>query len=81
MKQAKGKRSHIPAFVLKAEKALKEAVAEVVREHKISGQPLAVWKDGKAVWLSASTLREKTSKIKIKQSKVDPISTSLRNKT
>ncbi|MBI1748034.1 MAG: hypothetical protein HYR55_15815 [Acidobacteria bacterium] len=59
MKQEKGKRSRIPEFARKAEKALKEAVAEVVREHQASGQPLAVWKDGRAVWLSADTLLEK----------------------
>ena len=33
----------------KAEIALKEAVKEVVEQHKKSGRPLAVWKDGKVV--------------------------------
>ncbi len=31
----------------KAELALKEAVKEVVEEHKKSGRPLYVWEDGK----------------------------------
>ena len=33
----------------KAELALKEAVKEVVEQHKKSGRPLSVWKDGKVV--------------------------------
>jgi hypothetical protein len=28
-------------------------VREAVRQHKRMGQPLAVWRDGKVVWLSA----------------------------
>ncbi len=31
----------------KAEQALKEAVAEVVENHKKTGRPLAVWENGK----------------------------------
>jgi hypothetical protein len=30
---------------------LREAVAETFREHKLLGLPIAVWRDGKAVWL------------------------------
>ncbi|MBI4026957.1 MAG: hypothetical protein HY360_18370 [Verrucomicrobia bacterium] len=33
-------------------KALREAVAEVVDEHRREGRPLAEWCDGKAVWVS-----------------------------
>jgi len=40
---------HIKAF-----KALKEAVREVVEEHKRSGRPLSVWRNGKVVRISAS---------------------------
>lgn len=36
----------------KAEAALKKAVRQVVQEHKKSGRPLAVWKNGKTVWIS-----------------------------
>ena len=32
--------------------ALAQAVAEAVRQHKLMGQPMAVWKDGKTVWVS-----------------------------
>ena len=30
-----------------AEKALQEAVAEVIADHKRTGDPLIVWRDGK----------------------------------
>lgn len=32
-----------------AEKALKEAVAEAIAEHKLRGHPIIVWWDGKVV--------------------------------
>ena len=35
----------------KALRAMQEAVAKVVEEHRRSGLPIAVWRDGKAVWL------------------------------
>jgi hypothetical protein len=35
------------------DEALNEAVREAVLLHKRMGQPLAVWRDGKTVWLSA----------------------------
>ncbi|MEW6008195.1 MAG: hypothetical protein AB1629_00985 [Candidatus Omnitrophota bacterium] len=38
----------------KAFKALKEAVYEVVLEHKRTGRPLSVWRNGKVVNISAS---------------------------
>ena len=41
----------------RAEQALKEAVASVVAEHRLRGLPLAVWQDGKAVWVSADKVR------------------------
>jgi hypothetical protein len=37
----------------KALAALREAVAQVVEEHRREGRPLAVWQDGKAVLVSA----------------------------
>jgi hypothetical protein len=36
---------------VKAEMALKEAVAEALAEHKRLGNPIAVWRNGKAVWI------------------------------
>lgn len=40
-----------------AEEALKKAVARVVEEHRKSGEPHAVWRDGKVVRLSADQLQ------------------------
>lgn len=57
------KRSAIPLEIL-AEEALKEAVAEVIAEHKLAGYPLAVWKDGRVVHLSPEQIevREQSAK-------------------
>ena len=41
----------------KAEKALREAVGKVVAQHKKSGIPLAIWKDGKVANVQAKHLR------------------------
>lgn len=41
----------------KAEKAMRGAVGKVVTEHKKSGIPLAIWKNGKVVSVQASQLR------------------------
>jgi len=40
----------------KAEEAMKVAVRKVVAEHKKSGRPLAIWKDGKAVNVPADKI-------------------------
>jgi hypothetical protein len=37
----------------KAVRALHDAVAKVVDNHRRQGRPLAVWREGKAVWLPA----------------------------
>jgi hypothetical protein len=54
MKNEKGRSkvdiSKLPLKV-KAEMALKEAVAEAIAEHKRRGNPIAIWRDGKAVWI------------------------------
>lgn len=41
----------------KAEVALKKAVRQVVQGHKKSGRPLAVWENGKTVWISPNTIK------------------------
>ncbi len=41
--------------------ALTEAVAKVVEDHRQRGRPLAVWRNGEAVWMpveTAGALRE-----------------------
>ncbi|MDP2905354.1 MAG: hypothetical protein Q8O22_03525 [Candidatus Omnitrophota bacterium] len=40
----------------KAEAALKKAVRAVVERHKETGRPLAVWKNGKTVRISANAV-------------------------
>jgi hypothetical protein len=36
---------------IRAEMAIKEAVAEAIAEHKRRGHPIAVWRDGKVVMI------------------------------
>jgi hypothetical protein len=55
--KTKRNRSYLPLEKL-AEEALKKAVAKVIAEHKFTGHPLAVWKDGQVVHLSPKALRE-----------------------
>jgi hypothetical protein len=40
----------------KAELAMKSAIREVVENHKKSGRPLAVWKNGRMIRISPSKL-------------------------
>ncbi len=50
------KRKTESSLTKKAVRALAEAVAEVVEDHRRRGIPLAVWRNGKAVLVSASEL-------------------------
>jgi hypothetical protein len=55
----------------KALKALREAVAEVVEQHRREGRPLAVWRNGKAALIRVdepSAVREAPSKYKLRRS-------------
>ncbi len=36
---------------LGARRAMREAVAEALKEHKSAGVPAAIWRDGKVVYL------------------------------
>lgn len=40
----------------KAELAMKAAVKKVIADHKKTGRPLAIWKNGKAVNVSPNSL-------------------------
>ncbi len=56
----------------KATQALADAVAKVVADHRRRARPLAVWRDGKAVWISATeagALREAPTTYGRKRSK------------
>ena len=41
-----------------ARKAIREAVAEALKEHKAAGIPAAIWRDGKVVLLSPRQLKQ-----------------------
>lgn len=48
----------------KAELALKEAVREVIENHKKTGRPLVVWQNGKVARVSAAKILSKLKYIK-----------------
>ena len=51
-------------LIAKAERALREAVAEVIEAHRESGEPIIVWQDGRVsrVHPQESMVREKSSR-------------------
>ena len=58
----------------KAFKALKEAVKGVIEEHKRSGRPLSVWRNGKVMKISARQALREWKRKEIEESYfVDPI--------
>ncbi len=48
------KKTTKPSLTQQAMRALTEAVAKVVEDHRRRGRPLAVWRDGAAVWMPAT---------------------------
>ena len=44
----------IRAIHKKAEQALKKAVAETIRDHAKTGDPIVIWQDGKVVRVPAA---------------------------
>jgi hypothetical protein len=46
------KKSSKSSLTQQAMQALADAVAKVVEDHRRNARPLAVWRDGKAVWIS-----------------------------
>ena len=46
----------------KAFLALKEAVREVVEHHRQTGRPLAIWRNGKVVKISANEALRKSAR-------------------
>ncbi len=51
----KKKPSAVP-LTCRAEEALKKAVAKVIADHRRSGTPIAIWRDGKAVMVHPEDL-------------------------
>ena len=66
------KKSTQLSLTQKAMEALTNAVAKVVDEHRRGARPLAVWRDGKAVWISATevaALRESPTPYRTREKK------------
>jgi hypothetical protein len=38
------------------DRAVRDAVRAAIRQHRQAGQPMAVWEDGKVVWVDAAEL-------------------------
>ncbi len=57
------------SLVEKAEIALRQAVAGVIRDHRRLGEPLAIWRDGRVVMVSPDqlALREKPVEYRTKR--------------
>ena len=47
---------------VKAEKALKNAVAKTIQDHARTGDPVVIWRDGKVVWVPAKQLLQRQRK-------------------
>lgn len=66
------KKPKTSSLTQKAMQALSEAVAKVVQDHRRQNRLLAVWRDGKAVWISATeagALRENPVPYRTKEKK------------
>lgn len=50
------KKTNKTSLTQKAMRALTEAVAKVVEDHRQRGKPLAVWRNGQAVWMPVETV-------------------------
>lgn len=64
MRKQSSLKQKLHAINVKADKALRAAVAKVVEEYRKTGDPLAIWRDGKVVWISpaeAKRLMKKAS--------------------
>lgn len=46
----------VPSVIRKAEKALRIAVANTIEEHRRTGDPIVVWKNGRVVKIPANKI-------------------------
>ena len=60
-KNGKLKRS-VHLISVKAEKALKEAVTDTIRDHARTGDPIVIWRNGKVTWIPAKRLLQQQSR-------------------
>jgi hypothetical protein len=47
---------------MKAEKAMKKAVAKTIQDHARTGDPIVIWRNGKVTWIPAKQLRQQQRK-------------------
>ena len=50
------KKVQVSSLASKAERALRQAVRHIIKEHKRTGQPVVVWRSGKVVRIPAGRL-------------------------
>ena len=62
MKKDSGLKRNIHLINLKAEKALKKAVEETIRDHARTGDPVVIWRNGKVAWIQANRLLRKKAR-------------------
>lgn len=55
-----------------AEEALKLAVYEAIKDHERTGDPVAIWQNGRVAWVSAKKLKVKRPRLKYGGSKSAP---------
>lgn len=58
----KAKRS-LPLLAYRAEEALQKAVAEAIAEHRRNGVPIAIWRNGKVVYIPADQIEVREPQI------------------
>jgi hypothetical protein len=61
MKINRRRAQRVPSVVLRAHKALRIAVAKTIEEHRLSGDPIVVWKNGRVVKIPASRIPRRES--------------------
>ena len=59
MKKNSSLKRSVHRINMKAEKALKKAVAETIRDHARTGDPVVIWRNGKVAKVPASQLLRK----------------------
>jgi len=57
-----------PLLAYRAEEALRKAVAEAIAEHRRNGVPIAIWRDGKVVRISADQIEVREPQVEYKVS-------------
>jgi len=59
----KGKNLSPTLLAYQSEEALREAVAEAIAEHRRNGVPIAIWRNGKVVRISADQIEVRETEV------------------